>query len=147
MLKSSFHVKLRIITPSWISTPNIPYCSPLGIIKSSNRIEVFFVDYGNMDQVAESDLRPMQPDFLRLEAQAIKCCLHGTDDPGAPWTDSLTKRFSEMVDGSVKVSEVCFRFGVNFQGAVARKRINCCKVYLEIITSPDLKANPIIFEN
>jgi hypothetical protein len=43
-----------------------------------NQVEVFYVDFGNSEEVPESQIRPLLPEFLHLPFQAVECYLAGT---------------------------------------------------------------------
>ncbi|CAH1803308.1 unnamed protein product, partial [Owenia fusiformis] len=47
--------------------------------------KVLFIDYGNSEKVHVSILKEVQPEFLDVPAQAIKCKLHGVEPVGAKW--------------------------------------------------------------
>ena len=68
-----------------------------GVLRSTRQVEVTFVDYGNNDQVSESDLRDMKPAFMGLEAQAIRCALAGVDDVTADWPDDAIDSFQDQI--------------------------------------------------
>ena len=46
-----------------------------------NRVEVFYVDFGNSEVVPESCVRGLLPKFLHLSFQAVECQLAGTTLP------------------------------------------------------------------
>ncbi|CAK1544922.1 unnamed protein product [Leptosia nina] len=47
---------------------------------TGNKIIVAYVDYGNEQEVAETDIRTITPDLIKLPAQAMKCALKGYED-------------------------------------------------------------------
>lgn len=40
-------------------------------------IQIYYVDYGNIDWVPETELRLMKPEFMNLPFQAVECYLAG----------------------------------------------------------------------
>lgn len=48
----------------------------------SPAVDVRFIDYGHVQKVPLRDVRPIDPAFLRLNAQAFRCCLSGGRSPG-----------------------------------------------------------------
>ena len=70
----------------------------------SSMVDVRFIDYGQTCMVPVQDLRPIDPRFMRLNAQAFQCCLHNplhpTNPSAAPWTDSATEKFHKFIDST-----------------------------------------------
>ena len=46
------------------------------------RVLVLYVDYGNREEVLLTDVRPLDPQFLDMPAQAMLCCLSGVQPAG-----------------------------------------------------------------
>ena len=65
-----------------------------GVLRS-DRLEAFFVDYGNHEIVSLSAVRAIPPLLARLPAQAVHCSLAGVDG-AAPWQDAETERFTAL---------------------------------------------------
>lgn len=61
-------------------------------------VEVRFIDYGDTRRVALGDLRPIDPGFLELNAQAFQCCLHNVNRPASTWSDSASVEFHKFLD-------------------------------------------------
>ena len=73
-------------------------CLFAGVLASSGKVEVMFVDYGNHEVVAPSALRTMQPRFMTLPMQAVPCCLAGIKgQPRPTWVQDDTDAFSAIV--------------------------------------------------
>ncbi|XP_071753038.2 tudor domain-containing 6 [Centroberyx gerrardi] len=70
-------------------------------------VDVRFVDYGETRKVPMQDLRPIEPGFLQLNAQAFQCCLfslkHPTNPAAATWSSAALAEFQKFV-GSVASS-------------------------------------------
>lgn len=47
-------------------------------------VDVRFIDYGHVRRVPLRDVGPIDPSFLRLNAQAFQCCLSGGRSPANP---------------------------------------------------------------
>lgn len=47
-------------------------------------VAVRFIDFGHVQKVPLLDVRPIDPAFLRLNAQAFQCCLFSERSPGNP---------------------------------------------------------------
>lgn len=47
-------------------------------------VAVRFIDFGHVQKVPLRDVRPIDPAFLRLNAQAFQCCLFGERSPSDP---------------------------------------------------------------
>lgn len=54
-------------------------------------VDVRFIDYGHVQKVPLRDVRPIDPAFLRLNAQAFQCCLFGGRGPSNPTAISLAE--------------------------------------------------------
>ncbi|XP_047467830.1 tudor domain-containing 6 [Mugil cephalus] len=60
----------------------------------SSIVVVRFIDYGHVHKVPLQDVRPIDPAFLQLNAQAFQCCLFNLKNP----TDSALTEFQKLVD-------------------------------------------------
>uniref|UniRef100_A0A8D3C827 RING finger protein 17 n=1 Tax=Scophthalmus maximus TaxID=52904 RepID=A0A8D3C827_SCOMX len=61
------------------------------------KVEVFFVDFGNVKILSVSDLRKIKDEFFVLPSMAIHCCLSDVVPlDGATWTDACTDRFISL---------------------------------------------------
>ncbi|XP_070775827.1 tudor domain-containing 6 [Enoplosus armatus] len=65
-------------------------------------VNVRFIDYGRTRNVPLCNVRPIDPAFLRLNAQAFQCCLFNLKNPTNPtaiaWTDAAVAEFQKFVD-------------------------------------------------
>ncbi|XP_028251834.1 tudor domain-containing protein 6-like [Parambassis ranga] len=59
-------------------------------------VNVRFIDYGETRKVPLQDVRPIDPAFLRLSAQAFQCCLFNLMDPTR--TNHALPEFQKFVD-------------------------------------------------
>lgn len=57
----------------------------------SPAVDVRFIDYGHVQKVPLRDVRPIDPAFLRLNAQAFQCCLSGGGSPSHPTALNLAE--------------------------------------------------------
>jgi hypothetical protein len=71
-----------------------------GVLKTSRKLEVQFVDFGNREVVANADVRDMPHTLLtQLPAQAIYCGLFGINSQSVSgWSPSDVDSFREIVD-------------------------------------------------
>jgi hypothetical protein len=71
-----------------------------GVLKTSRKLEVHFVDFGNHEMVANADVRDMPHTLLtQLPAQAIYCSLYGINSQSVSgWSPSDIDSFREIVD-------------------------------------------------
>ncbi|TRY74974.1 hypothetical protein TCAL_08388 [Tigriopus californicus] len=60
-------------------------------------LTVFFVDFGNSQDVALKSIRKIQPAFLHLPFQALQCSLSGVKPLGDLWTKEATEYFFQLV--------------------------------------------------
>ncbi|OXU30178.1 hypothetical protein TSAR_007631 [Trichomalopsis sarcophagae] len=58
--------------------------------------EVYFVDFGDQDKVAEKDIFELRTDFLSLRVQAIECCLAGVKPRSGEWSGESTEAFGQL---------------------------------------------------
>ncbi|KAG8013159.1 Tudor domain-containing protein 6, partial [Nibea albiflora] len=65
-------------------------------------VDVRFIDYGLTRKVPLRDVRPIDPAFLRLNAQAFHCCLSNLKDSTSPtvvtWTNSALTESQNFVN-------------------------------------------------
>ncbi|XP_059209784.1 tudor domain-containing 6 [Centropristis striata] len=63
-------------------------------------VDVRFIDYGQTRTVALRDVRPIDPSFLRLNAQAFQCCFFNRNISSNPTTNTQTDdaEFQKFVD-------------------------------------------------
>ena len=113
-------------------------CYFTGYKRSSRKVEVKFVDYGNSEDVAETDLRPMLEKFMRLPPQACHCALALPARPPAPWTAQDIDRFHDVVDNAtdpfhVSVSPTSISCTCSYRGA---RPVCSCSVLVFDIFSP-----------
>ncbi|XP_076013403.1 tudor domain-containing 6 [Genypterus blacodes] len=70
-------------------------------------VDVRFIDYGENRKVPLRDVRPIDPAFLRLDAQAFQCCLsrqkHPADPVTATWSDAALPEFQKIVDSVLEL--------------------------------------------
>lgn len=67
-------------------------------------VDVRFIDYGETQKVPLKDIRPIDPEFLQLNAQAFQCCLFDLRNPtnsSVPSSESALAEFQKFVDSSV----------------------------------------------
>ncbi|XP_020289417.1 maternal protein tudor isoform X3 [Pseudomyrmex gracilis] len=60
-----------------------------------NNIKVFYVDYGNEEELSVMSLRTIHPDLMKLPAQAIKCALDGYETLAED--SDVTSHFERLV--------------------------------------------------
>lgn len=64
------------------------------------RAQVLYVDYGNREEVSLHDIRPLNPPFLDLPAQAMHCCLSGVRPTGpdsSTWSNAARSWFVQAI--------------------------------------------------
>lgn len=65
-------------------------------------VDVRLIDFGHIQKVPLRDVRPIDPAFLRLNAQAFQCCLFGGRSPSDPtaanWAGSAPADFQKLGD-------------------------------------------------
>ncbi|XP_068085142.1 uncharacterized protein [Anabrus simplex] len=67
---------------------------------SGNTVGVYFVDYGNQEDVPLSDVQEIMPQFMSLPAQGILCNLMGArPSEGCQWASEMSESFVEMTEG------------------------------------------------
>lgn len=60
------------------------------------KVSVYFVDYGDSEQVARKDILEVRTDFLRLRFQSIECYLAKVVPRGGEWSEEATEMFQEL---------------------------------------------------
>ncbi|KAL4233290.1 Far upstream element-binding protein 3 [Mactra antiquata] len=61
-------------------------------VKDDQRLDVFYLDYGDSAYIDSSTARSLRDDFLTLPFQAIECCLAGVKSNGE-WSEAAFEKF------------------------------------------------------
>lgn len=70
-------------------------------------MKVQFVDYGNEETVALSQVKELLSEFLVLPIQCMQCCLSSVKPSGGGgWCDGAVPRFLSLVDQKYLVAKV-----------------------------------------
>lgn len=78
----------------------------------ANKVQVFYVDYGDCEWLPRARVRPAMPQFLHLPFQAVECFLKGveltaqTPRQGHKEEDGARKLFEELTIGKFLVANV-----------------------------------------
>ncbi|NXI93479.1 TDR15 protein, partial [Psophia crepitans] len=66
---------------------------------STDKVDVFFVDYGYRERVLLKDLQAVLPDFLTLESQAFRCALKNVllQIGSCNWSEELRRHLEDLV--------------------------------------------------
>uniref|UniRef100_A0A8C9QR87 Tudor and KH domain containing n=1 Tax=Scleropages formosus TaxID=113540 RepID=A0A8C9QR87_SCLFO len=67
----------------------------LGVLESG-LVGLYYVDYGDNDELTPESLRRMRSDFLSLPFQAIECSLAGVCPAGESWTEAALDDFNRL---------------------------------------------------
>ncbi|NXW15030.1 TDRD1 protein, partial [Circaetus pectoralis] len=68
-------------------------------ITSDGTVKVYFVDYGNVEEVPLDKIRQISSSFLKLPFQGIKCWLSGIKPGKSKWIPEATARFHMYTAG------------------------------------------------
>ncbi|NWY59252.1 TDRD1 protein, partial [Chionis minor] len=68
-------------------------------VTSDGTVKVFFVDYGNVEEVPLDKIRQISSSFLKLPFQGIKCWLSGIKPGNSKWIPEATARFHMYAAG------------------------------------------------
>uniref|UniRef100_A0A663E990 Tudor domain containing 1 n=1 Tax=Aquila chrysaetos chrysaetos TaxID=223781 RepID=A0A663E990_AQUCH len=68
-------------------------------ITSDGTVKVYFVDYGNVEEVPLDKIRQISSSFLKLPFQGIKCWLSGIKPGKSKWIPEATARFRMYTAG------------------------------------------------
>ncbi|NXU57800.1 TDRD1 protein, partial [Turnix velox] len=68
-------------------------------VTSGGTVKVFFVDYGNVEEVPLDKIRRISSSFLKLPFQGIKCWLSGIKPGNSRWIPEATARFHTCTAG------------------------------------------------
>ncbi|CAI9726720.1 Hypothetical predicted protein [Octopus vulgaris] len=64
---------------------------------TNNIVEVFFIDYGNIELVPKHLIKVTKPEFMEMPAQGIPCCLHGVTNVRSYWSPEHIAQFEDLV--------------------------------------------------
>ena len=89
------------------SADDLWYRAALMTVQKSDA-EVYFIDYGNREVVPFSRMKPLNPEFAKLPAQAIPCCLAevAPSGGGTEWSDEATEIVFDLVNGKSLVAQI-----------------------------------------
>ncbi|MFT7804212.1 tudor and KH domain-containing protein-like [Arapaima gigas] len=65
-------------------------------VLQSGLVDLYYVDYGDNDELPPESLRRMRSDFLSLPFQAIECSLAGVCPAGESWTEAALDDFDRL---------------------------------------------------
>ncbi|KAM6329775.1 tudor domain-containing protein 1 [Podargus strigoides] len=68
-------------------------------VTSHGTVQVYFVDYGNVEEVPLDKIRQISSSFLELPFQGIKCWLSGVKPGNSRWMPEATARFCMYTAG------------------------------------------------
>ncbi|XP_028651615.2 tudor domain-containing protein 1 [Erpetoichthys calabaricus] len=68
-------------------------------VTMNGKVKIYFVDYGNISEVAIGDVFPILSKHLKLPFQAIKCWLSGIKPLHVDWTNEAIDRFKTLTIG------------------------------------------------
>ncbi|NXK17285.1 TDRD1 protein, partial [Arenaria interpres] len=113
-------------------------------VTSDGTVKVFFVDYGNVEEVPLDKIRPISSSFLKLPFQGIKCWLSGIKPGNSKWIPEATARFHMYTAGIKLQARVT---SLSSDGAGIELIDNSTghpKVINEILTSEKLAVKEIL---
>lgn len=89
------------------SEDNMWYRAQIVKVNHENDIEVFFVDFGNYDNVNLTDVKNMIPDLLKFPIQAYKCYLYDIPIPSeSKAKDDTFDLFEELTSDQCLVAHI-----------------------------------------
>ena len=62
-----------------------------------DKVEVHYIDYGNLESVPLKHVKMVHRDFKQVPAQALPCALYQCSEPAGGWTDSDRDELDNMV--------------------------------------------------
>ena len=85
----------QVVAARW--SDNCWYRGQVTGVKNRQKMEVFFVDFGNTEQVDREDLGLLPPEFCQLDCQAVRVTLAGAE---ADW-DKMDGKLAKFFDREV----------------------------------------------
>ena len=73
------------------------YRGRIAATPSGQRVSIYYIDYGNTDEVETEKVRELAPEFYSLPAQALKCQLCNLSPVSGQWSEAATTKFQESV--------------------------------------------------
>ena len=90
----------QVVAARW--SDNCWYRGQVTGVKNRQKMEVFFVDFGNTEQVDREDLGLLPPEFCQLDCQAVRVTLAGAE---ADW-DKMDGKLAKFFDREVYSVEI-----------------------------------------
>ena len=90
----------QVVAARW--SDNCWYRGQVTGVKNRQKMEVFFVDFGNTERVDREDLGLLPPEFCHLDCQAVRVTLAGAE---ADW-DKMDGKLAKFFDREVYTVEI-----------------------------------------
>ena len=103
---NSGNCKVGMFIAAQYSADDLWYRAVVMAVQKSDA-EVYFVDYGNRELAPFSRLKPLHPEFAKLPAQAIPCCLaEVAPSGGGEWSNEAADKVFELVSEKSLVAQI-----------------------------------------
>ncbi|XP_071604056.1 tudor domain-containing protein 1 isoform X1 [Heliangelus exortis] len=102
----AFHPAAGNVCCAQFTEDNIWYRAAVLACPSEDAVSVGYIDYGNLEVLPLSRLRPMAPRLAGLPAQAIRCTLAGVKPPLGGWTSEAISIMKQLVNDKVLTIKV-----------------------------------------
>ena len=66
------------------------------VLATGQEVKVQFVDYGNSQNIASSQLKSLKPEFMKLKTQGIECSLDGVVPKNKKWAEKAVEDFEDL---------------------------------------------------
>ncbi|NXY67292.1 TDRD1 protein, partial [Glareola pratincola] len=115
-------------------------------VTSDGTVKVFFVDYGNVEEVPLDKIRQISSSFLKLPFQGIKCWLSGIKPGNSKWIPEATARF-RMYTAGIKLQARVTSLSKDGAGVeLIDNSTGHPKVINEILTSEKLAVKELLHD-
>ncbi|XP_053721685.1 tudor domain-containing protein 1 isoform X6 [Synchiropus splendidus] len=106
------HCSLASNTPNFRPSPGTVCCAQFSEDKlwyrakilyysSEEHLCVFYIDFGNIEEVHQACLRPIGPDLLSLPVQALSFSLAGVQPVGGRWSEASLLAFQQRLSNRI----------------------------------------------
>ena len=65
-------------------------------VAADDKVDVFFLDYGDAEYVSSADILPIPLVLRRMPFQAIECCCLDIESVGSEWSETICDEFMDL---------------------------------------------------
>ncbi|KAM9817533.1 tudor domain-containing protein 1 [Neosynchiropus ocellatus] len=104
--KSNFRPSPGTVCCAQFSEDKLWYRAKVLYYSSEQHLCVFYIDFGNIEEVHHACLRPIGPDLLSLPVQALSFSLAGVQPVGGNWSEACLLAFRQRLSNRILKAKI-----------------------------------------